>query len=95
MLLRETRRPGAGAPPAEQMTARLRFNMSHSQRLALYAFAVPGPVGVDVQVARRAIDEIALAARAFGPAESRRLESLEPVLRAQEFLRAWVDTRRS
>ena len=49
-----------------------------------------GPVGVDVEVPRRAIDEVALAARAFGPAEARRLEGLDPAVRAQEFLRAWV-----
>jgi 4'-phosphopantetheinyl transferase len=90
VLAHDARRPSAGAPPAEPKTARLHFNMSHSQRLALYAFTEAGPVGVDVQVARRAIDEVALAARAFGLAESRRLEGLDPARRGQEFLRAWV-----
>ena len=49
-----------------------------------------GPIGVDVEVPRRAIDEVALAARAFGPAEARRLEGLDAARRGQEFLRAWV-----
>ena len=87
-LLREARLPDP--PRREPTTARLPFNMSHSQRLALYAFAEAGPVGVDVEVPRRAIDEVALAARAFGPAEARRLEGLDAARRGQEFLRAWV-----
>jgi 4'-phosphopantetheinyl transferase len=37
----------AASPP-------LFFNLSHSQQLALYAFTATGPVGVDVEVARRA-----------------------------------------
>ena len=90
VLAHDARGPSAGAPPAEPKTARLHFNMSHSQQLALYAFAEAGPIGVDVEVARRAIDEVALAARAFGPAEARRLEGLVPAVRAHEFLRAWV-----
>ena len=47
-------------------------------------------MGVDVEVARRPIDEVAIATRTFGPAEARRLEGLQPDLREREFLRAWV-----
>ena len=68
----------------------LSFNISHSGQLALYAFAQGGAVGVDVELVRRPIDEVAIAARAFGPAEARRLEALEPAIREREFLRAWV-----
>ena len=39
------------------------FNLSHSGASALYAFAADGPVGVDVEVARRPLDAVALAAR--------------------------------
>ncbi|HYM67693.1 MAG TPA: 4'-phosphopantetheinyl transferase superfamily protein, partial [Patescibacteria group bacterium] len=73
----------AGAP-------RLRFTLSHSGHLALYAFTTVGEVGVDVEVARRPIDEVALAARAFGPGEAQRLEPLDPAARRQEFRRAWA-----
>jgi 4'-phosphopantetheinyl transferase len=69
---------------------RLCFNLSHSGETALYAFTTAGPVGVDVQVARRPIDPLAVAARAFGPAEADRLRRLDPKAREQEFLRAWV-----
>jgi 4'-phosphopantetheinyl transferase len=76
--------------PASAMPPQLSFNLSHSGQLALYAFTRAGDVGVDVEVARRPIDEIAIAARAFGPAEARRLEGHDPAIRRREFLHAWV-----
>jgi 4'-phosphopantetheinyl transferase len=84
--------PRSPAAP-QRMAARpagMSFNLSHSGHLALYAFSAIGPVGVDVEVARRPIDELAVAARAFGPAEVRRLAELDPSIREQEFRRAWV-----
>jgi 4'-phosphopantetheinyl transferase len=69
---------------------RLSFNMSHSRGLALYVFSDAGDVGIDVEVAGRAIDEVAVAARTLGSVVARRLEALEPGVRQQEFLRAWV-----
>lgn len=70
--------------------SRLCFNVSHSGDLSLYAITPTCEVGVDVELAGRAIDEPALAARAFGAAEARRLERLDPETREQEFLRSWV-----
>jgi 4'-phosphopantetheinyl transferase len=69
---------------------RLVFNLSHSGGTALYAFTTVGPVGIDVEVAHRAIDAVAIAARVFGPAEAARLRKLDPEAREREFLRAWV-----
>ncbi|MEA2201821.1 MAG: 4-phosphopantetheinyl transferase [Solirubrobacteraceae bacterium] len=66
------------------------FNVSHSGELAVYAFTTIGPVGVDIEVARRPIDAVALAERAFGPEAAEGLERLEPDRRQREFLRAWV-----
>jgi 4'-phosphopantetheinyl transferase len=73
----------------------LYFNLSHSRELALYAFAASGPVGIDVQVARResargGADRVALARRAFGDVEARRLDGLPPAAREHEFLRLWT-----
>lgn len=68
----------------------LRFNMSHSGGLALYAVTLGREAGVDVEVPRQ-VDELALAARVLGREQARRLASIEdPVSRAQEFTRAWV-----
>jgi 4'-phosphopantetheinyl transferase len=75
--------------------AQLFFNLSHSQRWALYAFSADGPVGVDVQALRdrderTAVDHIAVARRAFGEHEAQRLSLVEPARREWEFLRAWT-----
>jgi 4'-phosphopantetheinyl transferase len=72
-------------------TEDLRFNLSHSGGLALYAVTVGREVGVDVEVPCRRVDEVAVAARVLGREQARRLASIEdPVTRAQEFTRAWV-----
>ncbi len=68
----------------------LSFNMSHSGQLALYAFSAAGAVGVDVELARQPIDEVAIAARALGAAEARRLQGLAPEIRHREFLHVWT-----
>jgi 4'-phosphopantetheinyl transferase len=78
--------PGVGA-------GALHFNLSHSGPVALYALSAAGPVGVDVEVgprARPSLDELALARRAFGAAETARLERLQGTARARGFLRAWT-----
>jgi 4'-phosphopantetheinyl transferase len=78
----------AGRTSAEP--ARIRFNLSHSDRLALLAFTRSGEIGVDVEVSRRPINQLALAARAFGADEARHLAALSPALRKREFLQSWV-----
>jgi hypothetical protein len=64
--------------------------MTHSGWLALYAFTRVGEVGVDVQVARQPTNAVAIAARAFGADEARRLAALDQAAGEQEFLQAWV-----
>jgi 4'-phosphopantetheinyl transferase len=73
----------------------LRFNLSHSGNLALFAFSASEPVGVDVQMlrverSREPADHIALARRAFGEHEAQRLSLVDPARREWEFLRAWT-----
>lgn len=85
--------PDGSAPeldPRSAACSRVSFNLSHSGDVALYAFAAGVSVGVDVEVARRAIDEVAIAARTFGATEAERLRELDPETRRREFLRAWV-----
>ena len=69
---------------------RLRFNLSHSGEVALYALALERDVGVDVELPRRAIDHVPIARRILGDAEAERLAALDPARREREFLRAWV-----
>ena len=85
--------PDGSVPGRDQRSAagsKMSFNLSHSADVALYAFAAGVCVGVDIEVARRAIDEVAIAARTFGAAEAERLRALDPDARRSEFLRAWV-----
>lgn len=74
-----------GSAPTE-----LAFNMSHSGHVALYAFSATAAVGVDVEVGRRSVDEVAVARRSLGAEQARELEGLEPAIRRREFLRAWT-----
>jgi 4'-phosphopantetheinyl transferase len=75
---------------ADDASPTVDFNMSHSGQLALYAFSAAGAVGVDVEVARRPADEVAIAARVLGASEAARLQALDPAARRREFLRAWT-----
>jgi len=73
----------------------LYFNLSHSRQLALYAFTAVGSIGVDVEVVREkgspaGGNRVALARRAFGEQEARRLNALQPAAREHEFLRLWT-----
>lgn len=68
----------------------LRFNLSHSGTLALYAVTAGRAIGIDVEAARRPIDEVAIAARVLGSDVARRLAGLDDRGRKREFLRAWV-----
>jgi 4'-phosphopantetheinyl transferase len=72
------------------VASRIQFNLSHSAGLALYALAHRSSVGVDVELARRPIDTLAIAARVFGAAEVKRLGQLGEQAREREFLRMWV-----
>jgi 4'-phosphopantetheinyl transferase len=83
---------GSATPPDTNSprSVSLSFNLSHSGGLALYAFAPTAAVGVDVEVSRRSVNAVAIAARTFGAAEASRLELLDAPSREREFLRAWV-----
>jgi 4'-phosphopantetheinyl transferase len=80
----------ARAGPVAGSVGTLSFNLSHSGHTALYAFAASAPVGVDVELARRSTDVMAVAERTFGATEAQRLAALDPPVRELEFLRAWV-----
>lgn len=70
--------------------ADLRFNLSHSGEIALYAVTAGREVGIDVEVPRRRVDELAIAERVLGKEQARRLADLDSQARTREFIRAWV-----
>ena len=65
------------------------FNVSHSEDLALFAFASDCEIGVDVEHLRP-LDPLALATSYFSEPERRELEELAPSLRLQAFFDGWV-----
>jgi 4'-phosphopantetheinyl transferase len=79
------------AADAIAAAADVRFNLSHSGDVALYAFALGLDVGVDVELARRRLgDVVRLAGRELGADAASRLRALEPRAREREFLRLWT-----
>jgi 4'-phosphopantetheinyl transferase len=79
-----------GKPALAAELPRCCFNLSHSGKLALFAFSAATAVGIDVEVARRERDLPALAASVFSAEQARRLQKLPAAQREQEFLRLWV-----
>jgi 4'-phosphopantetheinyl transferase len=80
---------GADGKPA-LAGAPLRFNLSHSGELALYAVARAREVGVDVERVREDRDAVALARRALAGAVVEELEHANPAERARLFTAAWA-----
>lgn len=68
----------------------LRFNLSHSQGLALYAFAADQEIGVDVEALRSDFEIEALARRFFSPAEQVELRSLPASQQREAFFLCWT-----
>ena len=68
----------------------LRFNVSHTTGLALFAFAVGFEVGVDVEEVRPGGVDLAVAREFFAADECSRLESLPANERDKAFYRYWT-----
>ena len=81
---------GKPALSAAHAPSGLRFNVSHSHGLALFAFACDRELGVDIEKIRldRPADKI--AGRFFAPAETARLRSLPSAQQAQAFFECWT-----
>ncbi|MBD2667010.1 4'-phosphopantetheinyl transferase [Richelia sinica FACHB-800] len=68
----------------------LRFNLSHSQDLALCGVSYQQPIGVDLEYMRQLSDLESLAKRFFLPAEYELVASLPPEQKQQVFFRYWT-----
>jgi 4'-phosphopantetheinyl transferase len=79
-----------GEPGALAEAGALHFNVSHSEGVALYAFALGRQVGVDVEHVRPVDDAEQIAARFFSPAECAALAMLPPDARLQAFFTCWT-----
>jgi len=66
------------------------FNISHSDELALYAFALGAPVGVDVEVIRPVSDMEAIAKRFFSALEYEMLQRVPAENQLEAFFNCWT-----
>jgi 4'-phosphopantetheinyl transferase len=71
-------------------TSSLRFNLSHSENLGLFAFTRGTDVGIDVEKIRTLHDEQALANRFFTPRESATLAALRGAEKVAGFFKLWT-----
>jgi 4'-phosphopantetheinyl transferase len=70
--------------------SRLRFNVSHRDDVAVYAFSSASEVGVDVEAVRALRDGDDLAARFFSPREHEAYRALDPRDRPLGFFNCWT-----
>ncbi len=68
----------------------LRFNVSHTDDIAMYAIASRREVGIDVEATRREVDVAGVARQAFSPRECDVLAALAPDARRDAFFRLWT-----
>jgi len=69
----------------------VRFNVTHSDGLALIAFTTAGEVGIDVETVDRAVDAMELASRYFTTGEVAMIAAgVTPREQASIFLRLWT-----
>lgn len=69
---------------------KLCFNVSHSDKLALYAIAVDQELGIDLERVRTNLDCAAIAQHYFLPAETTALLALSPSYRREAFFQVWT-----
>jgi 4'-phosphopantetheinyl transferase len=68
----------------------LQFNLSSTERWAMYAFALDRRVGIDVERARSSVDWEEIASQFFHMTELAAIRQVAEKLRYQEFLSYWT-----
>lgn len=83
-------RHGKPALAAESGASALRFNVSHSDGLALYAVTCGCEIGVDLERVRAEVAVMSIATRFFSQREVAALRALPPPLQTGAFFRGWT-----
>jgi len=81
---------GGTGKPALEGYPEPRFNVSHSDGLALYAFAIGRDVGIDVELIRPGLSEERIAERFFSSSEVDSLRSMPKERQNEAFFRLWT-----
>lgn len=81
-----------GKPELAHPTTSVRFNVSHSHGLAVYAVTAGVPVGIDVEYLQRraTMDRLKIAHRVFSDREYNELASMPRYRRDEAFLACWT-----
>ena len=72
------------------LRARLRFNASHSESLAVFAFSEGFELGIDVESIQRTLDFEAIAESHFTDTEKAQLSQLSPDAKREAFFHGWT-----
>jgi 4'-phosphopantetheinyl transferase len=72
------------------LASMLRFNLSHSGELALYAFAYGREIGIDIEQFRQLEDAKRIASRYFSAGEIQEFSALPPHLQLEGFFNCWT-----
>ncbi len=75
---------------ADLIEQRVQFNVSHSNGLALFAFALGRRLGIDVELVRRDFAGEKIAELYFSPQEVMELRGLPPSLQAEGYFLCWT-----
>lgn len=81
---------GPRGKPQLAPDSRLRFNISHTEDRAVFAFAWERDVGVDVEHIREDVDVLGVAAHDFTIEEAAQLRALAPAERTLAFFVTWT-----
>ena len=81
---------GKPALRTEGPSSPVRFNLSHSHGLAVYAFALGREVGIDLEPIRPDFAADDIAGRYFSTRELNELRALPPELRPEGFFLCWT-----
>ncbi|MGD9364358.1 MAG: 4'-phosphopantetheinyl transferase superfamily protein [Desulfobacteraceae bacterium] len=68
----------------------LRFNLSHTRGLIVFAVALQHSIGVDLEATKCREVDVAMMARFFTPSEIRALHALPPSLHLDRFFEIWT-----
>jgi 4'-phosphopantetheinyl transferase len=79
-----------GKPALAEHEADLRFNISHSQNLALCACARGRDVGIDIELLRDDLASQKIADQFFSPVESQAIRLLPIHQRTRAFFKCWT-----
>lgn len=81
---------GKPALHADSVEVALRFNLSHSNDVALYALTLGRELGVDVEFLREDFASVEIAERFFSHTEVAMLRALPGTQRTQSFFNCWT-----